>query len=247
MSVETMVACATCGGPTIATGVPAELEKWMALVRPVCALCVAVADAEAEQRDAAEMAARVAELHARRLRRVGVPPHLVGYGFGNIDRPDGLGAALELARAWAAGEVQGFGMIGPVGTGKTRVGVAAANEACWRAQAHWYSAPVLIARMTARFDTPERDDAMRAITGSAPLVIDDLDKSPATEHAAQTLFTAIDSHADGGGQLLVTTNLQGPELARRWPQPFGESIVDRLKPLEWTRVGGASKRWEAKA
>ena len=243
MTVATTVACATCGGPTEAEAVPPELERWMALVRPVCALCVAAAEAEDEQREAAATERRRAEMRAKRLDRVGVPPHLRGYGFEDIDQPEGLDKALELARAWAKGELQGFGMLGPVGTGKTRVGIAAANEACWRAPCRWYSAAVLVAKLgSGGFDSPERQAALDALTGRAPLVLDDLDKARPTDYAAEQLFMAIDGRCDGGGQLLVTTNLQGEELAKRWGAYYGEALVDRLSLLKWTRVGGESKR-----
>lgn len=242
-TIAETVACATCGGPTEAERVPPELEKWMALVRPVCAVCVRLAEVEMEQSERIAAAHRRAEQREKRLRQVGVPPHLLGYGFEDIDQPDGLDKALELARAWAKGELQGLGMIGPVGTGKTRVGVAAANEACWRAPARWYSAAVLVAKLgSGGFDSPERQAALDVLTGRTPLVLDDLDKARPTEYAAEQLFMAVDGRCDGGGQLLVTTNLQGAELAKRWPQPYGEALVDRLSMLRWTRVGGESKR-----
>lgn len=241
----TTTACASCGGPTKADPRPPELEQWAGLARPVCALCVAAAEALDEQREAAERTRRRAELREQRLLRVGVPEHLAGYGFADIDRPEGLDAALKKADAWAKGELQGFGLFGPNGTGKTRVGVAAANEACWRAQVHWYSAPVLIARLgDGGFESPARKKALAVLTGTGPLVLDDLDKvRPKSEFAAQHLFMAIDGRCDGGGQLAVTTNLQGPELLRRWPQPYGVAIVDRLKMLSWACCAGESKRW----
>jgi DNA replication protein DnaC len=247
MTVQTTMACAKCGGPTRAEPAPVELEWLMALVRPVCAPCSAVEEAEMAQREAAELEARRAEQREKRLRKVGVPDNLTGYGFENIDRPEGLDTALKFGHAWAVGELRGFGLIGPVGTGKTRVGIAAANEACWRTQAHWYSAPCLIAKLgSGGFESRERQKALDVLTGTGPLVLDDLDKARPTDYAAEQLFIAIDGRCDNGGQLGVTTNLQGPELARRWPQPYGVAIADRLSLLTWTKVGGESKRWKNK-
>jgi DNA replication protein DnaC len=237
------IVCAECGGPTTAVEIPAELQRWAGIVRPVCATCTERLEAEDRDRMAAEAEQHRAQATARRLRSVGVPAHLRGYGFADIDQPEGLERALELARAWAAGELPGLGFVGPNGTGKSRVSVAAANEACARARVRWYSAPVLIARLgSGGFDSPERTAALEALMGTGPLVLDDLDKARPTEYAAEALFTAIDARVDGGGQLLVTTNLNGAELAQRWAQPYGAALADRLQLLKWHRVQGESKR-----
>jgi DNA replication protein DnaC len=237
------VPCATCGGPTTAEAVPPELERWMSLVRPVCAPCIADAEAADKRREAEVAARRRMEIRAKRLEQVGVSSDLVGYGFKDIDRPEGLERALELAGAWARGELLGVGLFGPTGTGKSRVGVAAANEACWRTRVRWYSAAVLIARLgQGEFASKQREAALEALTGNCALVLDDIDKARPTEYAAEQLFMAVDARADGGGQLLVTTNLRGQEMAKRWPQPYGEALADRLQLLTWTRVVGESKR-----
>jgi DNA replication protein DnaC len=239
-----LVECAGgCGAMLEPIDAPPEIARWAGLIRMRCAECVA---ALAEEEAAADLARRAqAQLQARlrRLRGVGVPVHLRGYSFGDVDRPEGLERALGLARQWARGELAGLGLLGPVGVGKSRVSVAAANEACRRTRVRWYSAPVLVARLgSGGFDSPERQAALEALTGTCPLVLDDLDKARPTEYAAEALFTAVDARADGGGQLLVTTNLNGGELARRWPQPYGEALADRLQLLSWLRVSGKSKR-----
>lgn len=234
----TSVACAGCGRPTDAVEPPAEFARWAGLVPVRCADCLEAMAVEERMRERGLRAMA----RATRLGRVGVPPHLRGYSFGDIDRPEGLEGALRLARRWADGEVVGVGLLGPVGVGKSRVSVAAANEACARVQAHWYSAPVLVARMNGTFGSRERDEAERTQLGTRPLVLDDLDKVRPTEFAAEVLFKAIDARADGGGQLLVTTNLNGGELARRWPQPYGEALTSRLQLLTWLRVAGEDKR-----
>lgn len=232
-----------CGAFVDVPDVPEELSRWIGLLKPKCPECAAAErvaeDAAARARAASARASAV----ARRRFTVGVPPHLRGYGFGDIDRPEGLGRALELARAWARGDLAGLGLLGPVGVGKSRVSVAAANAALSRTRVRWYSAPVLVARLgSGEFKTRSRQDALDAMLSTCPLVLDDLDKARPTEYAAEVLFTAIDGRADGGGQLLVTTNLNGAELARRWGQPYGEALADRLQLLSWLRVSGESKR-----
>lgn len=244
MSTVAMVECAGgCGAKLEPIEAPPEIARWAGLIRMRCAACMetlACAESAAEQ---ARQAQAREQAQARRLRGVGVPPHLRGYSFAHVDRPEGLERALVLARSWARGELAGLGLLGPVGVGKSRVSVAAANEACRRARVRWYSAPVLVARLgSGGFDSPERKAALEALMSTCPLVIDDLDKARPTEYAAEALFTAVDGRADGGGQLLVTTNLNGAELARRWPQPYGEALADRLQLLSWVRVAGESKR-----
>lgn len=236
--------CASCGGPAAPdlVKVAPEFEKWLGLVPVRCAEC-----REREEREEREEAQAVAvrQAHAeyeRRLRVSGVPPHLLGYCFRHIDRPEDLDGALELARRWADGAMAGIGLFGSVGVGKTRVAIAAVNEACVRTQAYWYSAPVLLARLNGTFGTREREHAERAQLSTRPLVLDDIDKVRGTEFAASALFAAIDARADGGGQLFITTNLNGGELARKWPQPLGETLASRLKLLTWLRVAGEDKR-----
>lgn len=237
--------CASCGGPAAPdlVKVAPEFEKWLGLVPVRCADCREREEADEAERERAEQERRVRHVRAARLRDCGVPPNLLGYSFADIDRPEGLGRALDLARRWAAGELAGLGLLGPVGVGKSRVSVAAACEACRRTRVRWYSAPVLVARLgSGEFKTRERQEALDAMLGSCPLVLDDLDKARPTEYAAEVLFTAVDARADGGGQLMVTTNLNGGELARRWPQPYGEALASRLQLLSWLRVAGEDKR-----
>ena len=218
-----VLACMRC-----AAGVNAPDELVDAAIEVLCGDCKT-------RRAAAEI--------ARRRAQIGVPPPLAAYTFESIDQPEGIERGIDLARKWAAGDLDRVGFVGPPGTGKTRVAVAAANELVLHTPVRFYSAPELLARLgTGRIDAPARTLAMQALSGHVALVLDDLDKARPTEYAAEQLFLAIDARIDGAAPLLVTTNLSSEELAVRWPQPYGEAITSRLLLCEWAHFGGPDRR-----
>jgi len=168
--------------------------------------------------------------HARRLeaRRVasGVPELLRGL---ELTDPDPARAhVLKAAKVWAIGGSSGLVLGGDVGVGKTHMAAAAAWQRMHRERLKWLSVPVLFAHLALSFDNRIHEAAVEALAGTGALVLDDLDKAKASEYGAQQIFTAVDQRVTAGGALLVTTNLRLSQLAARWPEPFGDAIVDRL-------------------
>lgn len=97
-----------------------------------CARCASDVTVDAGLEDAAVevlcdrcTTRRDAEQLARRRASVGAP--LTDWTFDSIDQATGIEHGIKLARAWAAGDVDRVGLVGPVGTGKTRVAIAAAH------------------------------------------------------------------------------------------------------------------------
>jgi DNA replication protein DnaC len=189
----------------------------------VCPACVERAEAEdarlEREREAQEIAQRV---EARR-RASGLPPQLRGHTWQDLsaDTPPGV---LAAAKAWAAGEIAGLVLGGPVGVGKTYVASVAAEAWLDRGPLRWFSVPVLFARLGLAFADDGRQDALDVLSGRTALVLDDIDKARPSQYAAEQLFCAIDTRVTHGAQLLVTTNLELDELADR----YGPAIVSRL-------------------
>lgn len=250
MTVPTLTKdCKRCGEP-VERDAPTGPPHVVALFESMPFLCDACSDES--DREEAERAAATAE-HLRLARSVawrdgsGIPAHLLDWRFSSIDRPTGLGPAIEAAMRWAAGDLAGLILSGDVGVGKTRIAIAAANAMLDKRRVKYFSAPFLIARLgTGDFSNPLRQEALDVLTGNAPLVLDDLDKARPTVYAAEALFVAVDQRADGAAPLLITTNLRLRELAQLWPAPFGEAIASRLTLLEGVRVEGSDRRGSAK-
>ncbi len=238
-------ACAGCGADVERkrpTGPPYIVEMFESMPF-VCEPCSQKAEREDAERDAAQEAKRTTARASAWREASGIPEHLQGWRFASIDRPRGLEKAITAAMRWAAGEIIGLILSGDVGVGKTRVAVAAANAMLDRRRVCYFSAPLLIARLgTGDFSNPLRLAALDALTGNAPLVLDDLDKARPTVYAAEALFVAVDQRADGAAPLLITTNLKLRELAELCPAPFGEAIASRLRLLEGVRVEGSDRR-----
>ncbi len=139
-------------------------------------------------------------------------------------------------------------ITGPVGVGKTWIAAAAAWARLELAPLHWFSTPLLFARLGTGLGTPQRDEALEVLSGTTALVMDDLDKVRPTEYAAEQVFLAIDNHINEGAALLVTTNLTLSALAEKFPEPFGEAIASRLAGhCETFALEGVDRRLEEAA
>ena len=155
----------------------------------------------------------------------GIPKLLRGLTWDTVNgKPPELVAA---ARNWATGDVQGLVMCSPVGVGKTYLAAVAAWARLERGlPVRWFYVPALFAQLKLGFGDPRHDAAVDALIGCSALVLDDIDKVRPSDYAAEQLCCAIDTRVTAGKPLLITTNLELPELAARFPN--GEAIVSRL-------------------
>ncbi len=160
-----------------------------------------------------------------RLDDTDVPARFRALKWEDMDRTGKRTAAIDAARRWAAApHAGGLLLYGPWGTGKTRL----AATACWarlqRDSCRWCAVASLIARLETSFGDDDRKDAVRVLTGSDALVLDDVDKIPMTDRARQQLFGAINNRIDAAVPLLVTTNAAPGEFSSK----FGAAIASRL-------------------
>jgi DNA replication protein DnaC len=94
----------------------------------------------------------------------------------------------------------------------------------------WFSGPLLLTHLSLPFNDELHKRALVACSDEATgaLVLDDADKIRPTEYGAERLFMAIDSRYQAGRGLLLTSNLDLEQLARKYPEPHGEAIASRL-------------------
>lgn len=195
--------------------------EWIANLSLVCGSCQEKDDRE---RAAAEDAEKRRERLARRLRGSGLPVPLQGVSWDSVEDDPDRSDAREAAMRWGRGELNGLTLCGDVGVGKTYIAAAAMWERLHREHARWCSVPALIAKSLGDWDSDDKRDAASTLTGTMPIVLDDIDKVKATQWVASQLFIAIDGRHQNNGAWIVTTNID-PET---FQQRFGPALADRL-------------------
>jgi DNA replication protein DnaC len=204
------------------------MRKFLTSAPLVCPACIASHEQAEQELDREHERAEAARRRDARIRNSGIPGQLLRVTFDDIDI-EGRQQALAAARRWAAGDLLGLTLTGPVGRGKTRLAAAAANALVARRSLRWRSTPVLFAQLAHAYGHDDRESAIDTMIGSGhALVLDDLDKARPTEYGAEQIFAAIETRITEGVPLLVTTNLASDQLAAKFPDPFGEAITSRL-------------------
>lgn len=224
--IETNHGLCECGATVErerATGFGADLINRLPFRCPTCE-AEKVAEWRAEDQAKADRAA--ASEHDQRVKASDLPRALLAVDLDTLDQ-NGCADAIASARYWA---LRGGGLLltGPFGTGKTTVAAGALRLLLESRQGRWTSAPLLMAHLGSGFDSPQRARAMQTLQRSTALVLDDLDKTRPTEYGAEQIFLAVDQAVTSERPLLVTTNLALGQLAKKWPEPFGEAIASRL-------------------
>lgn len=233
--------CEGCG-TSFKLEVPTELStRWSHFLISTRRYCDPCAEAE-DRRRAAEEAdenAAMAEAHFRaRQKESGMPDMFLEASFDNLDRDD-REAAIDGAHRWASGQMNGLLLSGTVGVGKSRIAATAANEMLRRRKVDWISLPSLMVQAKAKLGGSDRDDMTRTLLGKRALVLDDIDKTKATEFALDIILQAVEFRTGNLLPLLVTTNLNSTELKAQ----MGEAIYSRLIGYgESYRVDGRDRR-----
>jgi len=219
--------CRQCGGESFAFEAqlgykrgPVDDEhpdgRWSRMVRLGGDLCAECGD----KRVAAERIAEFRATHARHLEGSFLPAQLRGVDFGGFTQPE----AVDLAKRWGNGELQGLCLTGDVGVGKTRLAAAAVWPMLYRRRVRWVDTAQLVSSLRSSFDDAHRAQAMRVITGNGPAVFDDLDKVNPTDFVREVLFGAINARVAQGSPLLITTNQPPSALG----EILGAAVMSRL-------------------
>lgn len=209
--------------------------------------------------------ARPCECRARRIERArarGVsatlPRRFQGVSF---DRPPLTEMAREAGTRQQVAEVRefceriderleagaGLWLQGDTGTGKTTLAMAVSKAALDAGRtAAIYSLPGLLARIRRTFDGDAGEDSyftfFNRLVSVDLLHLDDLGAENRTEWVLEQLYAIIDRRYSDRRSILVTTNLEEPELFAQ----LGDRIVSRLTEIcgDPRVLKGPDKRFE---
>jgi DNA replication protein DnaC len=142
---------------------------------------------------------------------------------------------------------KGLWIQGPTGTGKTTLAMLASKSALDAGRtAAIYSLPGLLARIRRTFDGEAGEDSyftfFQRLVSVDLLHLDDLGAEHRTEWVLEQLYSIIDRRYSDERSIVVTTNLEEPELFEQ----LGERIVSRLTEIcgDPLLLEGTDKRLE---
>jgi DNA replication protein DnaC len=169
-----------------------------------------------------------------RIERSGLPRDLRNQLLGA-----GKGTHVDAARRWAAGEMNGLCLTGPVGVGKTWLAGAAAWARLQEQPLEWVSVARMMSQLRAGFGSEAKKKADRIVTGTGSIVLDDLDKANPSDFGKEVIFAAIDGRVAEGSSILVTTNKALSQIETLYGAPVASRLAGHC---EVVRMSGADRR-----
>lgn len=146
-------------------------------------------------------------------------------------------------------ERNGLFITGDVGTGKTHLAAAVANELLGRGVPVVFATMIdLLQKLKETFETGGEAALLRAYIDADLLIIDDLGKEQPTEWAATKIYQIINARYEDFKPIIVTSNYSLDELVKRMTPKSGDNstalaTVDRLREvLHLVPLSGESHR-----
>jgi len=171
-----------------------------------------------------------------RAAAAGVPAIYRALVWESIIEEEANAEAVAAARAWAAGDSKALGLYlwsEGYGAGKTMIAAAAvlqilAERPLW---VRWLDCSRLLTDLNLPFGNPQYEEAaaqLRRPKNGEVIVLDDIDKLPATDRNIQPIFTLVNDCVGEQTPLIITANRHLDALAKDFGRRFGQAISSRL-------------------
>jgi DNA replication protein DnaC len=180
---------------------------------------------------------RVAKARARGVESV-IPPKYRGVSFDRPPVSDLSPAAVDAIRTYV-GDLsenlragRGIWLMGDVGTGKTTLAMLVSRLALEAGHTvAIYSLPRLLSRIRRTYDAEAGEQSylefFERLTSVDLLHLDDLGAEKSSDWVLEQLYAIVNDRYETQGSIVVTTNLQEPELREQ----IGERTVSRLAEI----------------
>jgi DNA replication protein DnaC len=172
----------------------------------------------------------------RRAAAAGVPAIYRSVDWASVEKEEANDEAVFAGRRWASGTAPTNGLYlwgRDYGVGKTYIAAAIVNEilANGRRPVRWLDCSRLLTDLNLPFGNPVYAKAAAKLAKPTPrelIVLDDIDKLPATDRNIQPVFALVNDCVGEETALIITANRDLDSLARDFGARFGGALASRL-------------------